>query len=147
MLEELLVAAEDIRGLHGSSFLGAKEALDHLSLLKAKCEAVIAHPIIFSELFNTEARLMYRHRAVYTEDNLVMILIVATATDGTASIVLSDLSPLQIADIFDIVLELLPLGFVYLLAITGGLVHFVHLIHDLPVPQLVPFLLRQLQFL
>ena len=36
VLEELLVAAEDIGGLHGSSFLGAKEALDHLPLLKAK---------------------------------------------------------------------------------------------------------------
>ena len=57
MLEELLVAAEDIRWLHSSSFLWAKEAFHHLPLLEAKSQAVVAHPIILSKLFNTKARL------------------------------------------------------------------------------------------
>mgnify|MGYP006952848780 CR=1 FL=1 len=55
VLKELLVASEDIGGFHSSSFFGANEALNHLSFLESECQAVIAHPVVLCQFFNTEA--------------------------------------------------------------------------------------------
>ena len=60
---------------------------------------------------------MNRHRAVDAENNLVMVLVVAASAYSAASIVLSDLGPLELADIFDIVLKLQPLRLINFLAL------------------------------
>ena len=86
---------------------------------------------------------MYWHRAMHTENNLVMVLIVATSTNSAASVVLCDLGSLELAYVLNIVLKLQPLGLIDFLAVCNSLVHLFHLIHDLPIPHLVAPLLRQ----
>ena len=78
------------------------------------------------------------------EYDLIMVFVVATATYGTASIILGNLGSLQLTDVLDIILKLLPFRLIDLLAIASGLIHLVHLVHDLSVSHLIPPLLGQL---
>ena len=84
------------------------------------------------------------HVAVDTKDNLVVILVVPAAANGTASVILGKLYPLLKCDILDVSFQLLPFSD-HLLVRYFHHVQLVHLVHDLAVSEFVPSLLRQLQ--
>ena len=90
---------------------------------------------------------MDRHGAMNAKHDLIVILIVTTATNSATSVVLGNLSPLLQADVLDIILKLKSFGLVNIISIALCLVHLVHLIHDLAISELIPLLLRQLKLL
>ena len=78
---------------------------------------------------------MYWHVAMDTEQDLVIIFIVTTATDSTACIILCKLDSLLKCKIFDVSFKFLPLGDVgSILVRLLNHIELVHLIHDLSVP-------------
>jgi hypothetical protein len=87
---------------------------------------------------------VHGYGAVHAEHDLVVVLVVTDAANRTARIVLGNLSPLFEAILY-FLLQFHSLG----VAIDRAfrLLNFVHLVHDAPVPHVVPPLLREFQLL
>lgn len=132
----LLVATEDVCGLHRTTSLRTQEALNHLSSLEAENSTIVALPIGFWDHFKPETRLVHRHGACHTKDYLIIIFVVSNAANGTAGVILSNLGALLQIQLLDPILKLFPLC-------NGSLIlNSIQLVHDLAVSDLVSALLR-----
>ena len=84
---------------------------------------------------------MNGHGASYAKHDLVIILIVTDAADGTTSIILGNLCTLLQTKLLDPIFKLFPL------CLGRLILNRVQLIHDLAIPDLISTLLRQFELL
>lgn len=90
---------------------------------------------------------MHWYGAADAKDYLIVVFVVANAANSAASTILSYEGSLFLIHLFDLLLELHPLGLtVHALVITHAF-HAVHLVQDLSVLHVVAPLLRELEFL
>mmetsp|Transcript_12803 Transcript_12803/g.19821 ORF Transcript_12803/g.19821 Transcript_12803/m.19821 type:complete len:368 (-) Transcript_12803:1996-3099(-) len=144
----LAEVAENVRRFHSTSSPRAQEAFQHLPALQAERPAAVADPIELGDLLNSIALLVNWDHALAAEHNLVVVFIVAAAADFAAGVVLGDLCRLPLVKLFDAGLDLrslLGLALTVLVVVGLELFHFVHLVHDFAILEVVPLLLMDLE--
>jgi len=136
ILNEVLLSRENASRLHGTSPLGAKNALHLNSSLQVEGKAVVANPIDFRNFINTIAFLMNRNVAIATEHDEVFVLVIAVVADGTLGVFLHNEAPLVSAKRGESVVKD-SIGFLILVAC-------LQLLQNLGVVDIVLFLLPEL---
>lgn len=86
----VLPGPEDARGLHGSSLLGAEDALHHYASLHIERPAVVADPVVVWNFVDAIAFLVYRYVAIAAKNDKIFVLVVSVVADGTLGVLLDD---------------------------------------------------------
>ena len=84
----VLKRAEDACRLHRTTALRAEDALDHDAAAHIEGPAVVANPVIVGDFIYAVAALVHRDVASSTEDNEVLVFIVAIVADGALGVLL-----------------------------------------------------------
>lgn len=92
---EVLIRAENARGLHRTAALRAQDALDHDAPTHVERPAIVANPVVVGNFVDTIAPLVHWNIASSTKDDQVLILVVAVVADGTLGVFLDDKASLM----------------------------------------------------
>lgn len=87
---EVLVGPENAGGLHGSAAFRTQDALGHDSARHVEGPAIVADPVIVGNLVDAITSLVHWNITSSTEDNLVLVFVVAIVADSALGILLHD---------------------------------------------------------
>lgn len=95
----MLIRTEDASGLHSTASLWTEDASDLETTFEGETTTVVADPVIFRHNVDAITLLVDRNVAYATEDNQILVFVVAVIADGALGILLYDETSLVCAQL------------------------------------------------